>query len=61
MNNKARKGTLFHFIGFLKNPHISIPYKRISFSAISHWTNFLLFTSNLNQIKKETGSHTDTS
>ena len=32
-NNKVRKA-LYSIKGFLKNPHISIPYKRMLFSAI---------------------------
>jgi len=33
MNSKVRKA-LYFIKGFLKNPHIPIPYKRMLFSAI---------------------------
>jgi hypothetical protein len=33
MNNKVRK-SLYSIKGFLKNPHIPIPYKRMLFYAI---------------------------
>jgi len=52
MNNKVRNA-LYSIKGFLKNPHIPIPYKRMLFSANSKLASFVLCTSTWIEIKKE--------
>jgi len=44
MNNKIRNA-LYSIKGFLKNPHISIPYKKNVIFSYSNWTSFILCTS----------------
>ena len=44
MNNKVRKA-LYSIKGFLKNPHIPIPFKKNVIFSYSYWSSFVLCTS----------------
>jgi len=52
MDNKIRKA-FYSLKGFLKNPHIPIPYKRMLFSAIVVGQSFVLYISTWIQQKKK--------